>query len=217
MPKLACFLALFLLIPRGALPCETALLLAMDVSGSVDASEYRLQSGGMAAALRNPEIRDLMVQRGVAVNVLQWSGPGQQRLMADWTMVRDLQTAEALAAAVEAMPRAFTGGGTALGAALSAAGEEFTRVPRCRHHVLDVSGDGTENAGYTLAAARQALERAGVQINGLAIEQIGQAVSGYYRSRLISRDGFVETADGHLDFARAIRAKLLRELTKPAT
>ncbi|RRH72205.1 DUF1194 domain-containing protein [Falsigemmobacter faecalis] len=206
-----------LLIPRGALPCETALLLAMDVSGSVDSSEYRLQNEGLAAALRDPEIRDIMVQGAVSISVLQWSGPGQQQVMIDWTSVQDLRAAERLAAEVAAMPRAFAVGVTAIGEALYASAAQFARAPPCRHLVADISGDGDENAGFTLPAARQALERAGVQINGLAIEQIGRAVSAFYRARLISQDGFVETADGHLDFARAIRVKLLRELTKPAT
>lgn len=213
--RLAFFFAL--IFPQGALPCETALLLAMDVSGSVDASEYHLQTSGLAAALGDGALRDLMLHRRVAVSVMQWSGPGQQRVMIDWTAAESAAAIADLATKAAAMPRAFEGGGTAIGEALFAAAAQIARAPPCRYQVVDVSGDGDENAGSHLSLARQRLERSGVQINGLAIEQIGRAVWGYYQARVITRDGFVETAAGHTDFARAMRSKLLRELTKPAT
>jgi Ca-activated chloride channel family protein len=121
---------------------------------------------------------------------------------------------EALAARVERMPRAFSGGNTAVGEAVRAAVAQFPGQSDCRRWILDVSGDGADNAGTDVGAARRAALRLGVTINGLAVEGIGPAITSYYSRRLITPDGFVETARGFADFARAIRVKIRREVTR---
>lgn len=211
-------LALLLLLPaRIAQPCATALLLAMDVSGSVDPGEWVLQRDGLAAALRDPAIRDVLVADQVALAVVQWSALGQHSLVLPWQRMTDPAAVGDFAALAAAMPRAYAGSDTAVGAALEFSLAQFAAVPDCRRRIIDMSGDGDENTGFTTPRARAAAIAAGVEVNALAIESMGLSVTGYYLRRVITPGGFVETARGHLDYARAIRTKLLRELTRPAS
>lgn len=210
-------LSALLLYAAAATParaCETALLLAMDVSNSVDAGEYRIQRDGLAAALRDPVIAETLASGSSAVAVMQWSGARMQTLSVPWRRILTPADAAALAAEVAAMPRAHVGGNTALGVALQAALEQFAAVPDCGRRIVDVSGDGTENADGSPRAARRAAERAGITVNALAIESLGRALTGYYAAAVITRDGFVETAAGFTDFARAIREKIRREISR---
>jgi Ca-activated chloride channel family protein len=205
------------LCASAAQACDIALVLAMDVSGSVDAGEYGLQVVGLAAALRDPEVQDLATRGRAAMTVLQWSDVGQQVVSIPWTRIHDAGDARALAARVAAMPRAFERGETALGEAITAALAQFPAVRDCAAWVIDVSGDGIENAGFTVGRARAQAIRRGVTINGLAIEDHGpaQPLTQFYERWVVTPGGFVETARGHQDFARAIHRKLIRELATP--
>lgn len=207
--------ALFLAQP--ALGCETALLLAMDVSGSVDLGEYQIQREGLAAALRSPEIVDILINDQVAMSVMQWSAATQQAVVIDWVKITSATEVEALAQQVATMPRAFSGADTGIGHALRAAAQHFKSAPSCARYVLDVSGDGDENSGFILPQSRREVIEMDVQINGLAIESIGRSITSYYEQKLVSGSGFVETAQGYLDFPRAIHRKLLRELSPPSS
>ena len=213
----ALLLALLTLAPREGRACGMALLLAMDVSGSVDASEYRLQVDGLAAALRDAEVLDALMRQRAAVSVVQWSGVGEQELSIPWTRLEEPAQVHDLAAAVAAMRRAFRLGNTAVGDAISFATAQFDSVPQCLLWVMDVSGDGDENEGFTVGTARRAAIMRGIIINGLAIEApgTGRAITNFYRNWVVTPGGFVETAVNHHDFARAIRYKLLRELVAP--
>ncbi|WP_439156118.1 DUF1194 domain-containing protein [Yoonia sp.] len=200
--------------PIATWACDTALVLMVDVSNSVDVAEYRLQTDGMAAALRDPQIVDEMVRGQVAIAVVQWSGIEDQALSVPWQRIRTALDARSLAAQAHDMERAFILSDTAPAEAIYYALELFSGVPDCKRKVIDVSGDGTPNAGSDVRAARAAAERAGVTINGLAIESMGLAITGFYRNALITRNGFVMTALTHRDYPRAIRAKILREISK---
>lgn len=197
--------------------CDIALVLAMDVSGSVDAFEYGLQAEGVAQAIRDPSVTDALVNGAVALSVVQWSGLGEQALSVPWTHVREPVDATRLAGRIAGMPRAFGGGNTAVGAAIDFAAELFNEVPECARWVIDVSGDGDENEGFTVAQARQAAYARGIAINGLAIEAAGPAtpISAFYRRWVMTPGGFVVTAAQHLDFERAMTLKMLRELVPP--
>lgn len=211
-------LTVALLLPGPvARACDIALVLAMDVSGSVDYHEYRLQVEGLAAALRDPEVTEALMRGRVALSVVQWSGAGQQELSIPWQRMEEPAQIQRLAARVAAMPRAYTGGNTAVGQAIAFSTAQFAQVRDCAHWVIDVSGDGDENEGFTVGAARRAAYRAGITINGLAIEGLGagMAITNFYRNWVITPGGFVETAQNHHDFARAMRRKLLRELVAP--
>lgn len=210
-------LALSLTLSGAAQACETALVLAMDVSGSVDPAEWRLQADGLAAALEDRAIREVLVQDQVALAVVQWSAMGQQALVIPWQRMLDPGAVAHLADRVRRMPRAFAGSDTAVGEALAFSLAQLEAVPDCRRKIIDMSGDGDENTGFTTPAARRAAIAQGVEVNGLAIEAMGLSISNYYRRWVITPGGFVETAQGHLDYARAIRTKMLRELTRPSS
>lgn len=203
-------------LPRaqGVGSCSVALLLAIDVSNSIDAGEYRIQANGLADALLDPEVREALVLGGVTLAVVQWSGLGQQVLSFDWRQMRSDADVLSLAAEARQMERAIFNSDTAIGDMIRYGLRQFSRVDDCNRWVIDVSGDGDENAGTDVAAARRAAERLGVQINGLAIENMGVPVTNYYRLRVITRDGFVMTSRGHASYAETLIAKLRREVAQ---
>jgi Ca-activated chloride channel homolog len=210
-------LALSIGLSSPAAACETALLLAIDVSGSIDRGEYALQVQGLAEALQTPEIAEVLLRDQVALSVLQWSGLGRQEMVIPWQRMLSARALDAFQQRVASLPRAFTGSDTAVGEALSFAIPQFEAVGDCRRKVIDVSGDGPENAGFTVGQARSEAQRKGIEINAIAIEDMGASapISSFYRNWVITKDGFVMTARGLGDYPRAIRAKLLRELIKP--
>jgi Ca-activated chloride channel family protein len=200
-----------------ALSCETALLLSIDVSGSIDGGEYRLQTEGLAAALSDPEVAEALVRGQVALSVVQWSGIDQQAVVLPWQRMLAPGAVTRFSSDAAALRRAFYGSDTAVGQALRFAAAQFAAVPDCRRRVIDVSGDGQENAGFTDSTARAEAMDAGIMINAIAIEEPGPAspITSYYRRWIITPDGFVVTARGLGDYAETLRLKLLRELTKP--
>ena len=200
-----------------ALACETALLLSIDVSGSIDRADYRLQAGGLAAALSPPDVIEALVRDQVALALVQWSGVAEQALVLPWARMLTEADVARFAARAEAMPRAFSGSDTAVGQGLRFAAAQFAAVPDCHRRVIDISGDGQENAGFTDARARAEAVAAGIILNAIAIEEAGPAIpiTTYYRRWIISPGGFVVTARGLQDYAETLRLKLLRELAKP--
>jgi Ca-activated chloride channel family protein len=210
-------LALACLIAPPALSCETALLLSIDVSGSIDSGDYRLQTDGLAAALADPDVTEALVRGQVALAVVQWSGPTQQALVLPWQRMLDQGAVRRLAESAAAMPRAFKGSDTAVGQAIRFALAAFAPVADCKARVIDISGDGQENAGFTDARARSEAVAAGVTINAIAIEEPGPAfpITSYYRGWVITPGGFVMSARGLQDYAETLRQKLLRELQNP--
>ncbi len=197
--------------------CETALVLSIDVSGSIDRDEYRLQTEGLAFALRDPEVAEALVRGQVALAVVQWSGTSQQALVLPWARMLTPGAVARYAGRAAGIPRAYQGSDTAVGQGVGFALAQFSGVPDCRHQVIDISGDGPENAGFTDAAARAQAVAAGVMVNAIAIEEPGPAapVTSYYRGWVVTPGGFVVTARGLQDYARTLRLKLLRELVKP--
>ena len=205
------------LTAQPALSCETALLLSIDVSGSIDRGDYRLQTEGLAFALADPEVAEALVKGQVALAVVQWSGSAEQALVLPWQRMLADADVTRFAARAAAIPRAFSGSDTAVGQGLRFATAQFAAVPDCRRKVIDVSGDGQENAGFTDAKARAEAMAAGLTINAIAIEEPGPAfpISNYYRRRIITPGGFVMSARGLQDYAETLRLKLLRELLDP--
>jgi len=194
--------------------CDTALILTIDVSNSIDVAEYHLQTDGMADALIDPEIMDELIRGQVAIAVIQWSGVGRHEVSIPWTRIRGEGDVINLSTLARTMPRAFVQSDTAIGNAVMFSLQQFDDAPVCKRRVIDVSGDGTPNAGGDVRAARSTAERAGVTINGIAIEGMGLAITGFFNRAVITRDGFVITALTHRDYPRAIRAKILREVSR---
>ena len=196
--------------------CETALLLAVDVSGSIGMDEYHLQMQGVADALADPDVIAAIVDGHDAVALVHWSGKGYQQLSLDWQKPGSAVDVAALAQRIATLRRPQVYTFTAIGEAVRYSQGQFAAVPDCQRKVIDVSGDGVENEGWTLPDMRAAAERAGITINGVAIEldAHSEKLTGYYRQSVMTRDGFVITAKGLQDYPRAIHDKLLRELTK---
>ncbi len=197
--------------------CETALILAVDVSGSVDNSELALQMEGLARAFEDPDIAQAIVAGNVAVALVQWSGRDVQDLTLPWQSPQTGAEVAELAATIRKIGRPANYTGTAIGEAIRFSMAQFAAVPDCRRHVIDVSGDGPENDRNALPAARAEAQAAGVTLNGLAIEADASAtdLTAYYRRSVATPDGFVITAHGTSDFPRAILLKLTRELVEP--
>jgi Ca-activated chloride channel family protein len=200
-----------------ALSCETALLLSIDVSGSIDAGDYRLQADGVASALADPVVAEALVAGQVVLAVIQWSGVEQQAVALPWRQMLTPLDVTRFAEEATKMQRLYYGSDTAVGNGLRFATAQFAAVPDCSRKVIDISGDGPENAGFTDAKARAEALDAGLTINAIAIEEPGPAapVTAYYRGWIITPGGFVVTARGLQDYAETLRLKLLRELTKP--
>lgn len=214
-PMLRVLTLLALATPAQA--CETALLLAIDVSGSIDRGEYALQTGGLHDALRDPDVAAVLLQGQVALSVVQWSGVGRQALVIPWQRMLSPQALDQFAEQARTLPRAFDGSDTAVGDAVTFALAQFSAVSDCKRLVIDISGDGPENAGTNVARARTDAVAQGVEINAIAIEDMGQSAptSSFYKNWVVTPKGFVMTARGLEDYPRTLRAKLLRELIKP--
>ena len=209
--------ALALAVTLAAAPataCTTALVLAIDVSNSIDPSEYKIQTDGLAEALLDSTVREALVRGNVAIAVVQWSGVGSQEVTYPWTRMYTDADVLALSARARVMPRAFIMSDTAVGDIIRFAAAQFGPVSDCARRVIDISGDGTDNAGTDPAAARRSAEDAGIQINGLAIEGMGLSITNFYRRHVITRNGFVMTSRGHTTYAETLRNKIRREVSQ---
>lgn len=207
--------------------CRQGLVLAIDVSASVDFEEYQLQSQGLAYALRDIEVQGAFLQqpdRPVALAVFEWSNADHQRLLLDWTDITDASILEKVARTLESTPPPVQQSTTGIGAAIRYAGELFARGPACLERTLDISGDGQNNDWPRPEDVRIDDALNGININGLVIgadfpidhelnpNRMG-ALSKYYEARVIKGPGaFVEVANDFEDFGEAMRRKLIREL-----
>ena len=160
-----CLLSLGLSGPTTA--CELALVLAVDVSGSVDPDEYATQMQGLAAGLRDGAVSDAVVRSKAAIALVQWTGASRQETSLDWTRIETHADVEALAQAITRIPRGWRNFSTAIGEALKFALPMFDAVPDCDRRVIDVSGDGVSNEGAEPLSVHPALREAGVTVNAL--------------------------------------------------
>ncbi len=215
-------LAILLAQPLRAGVVNIELALLVDVSGSVDASEFDLQMQGYANAFRSTEIQNLIVGNaaygGVAVNMVLWSSGSQQSQVIDWTLLTTPQDADDFATLIEGVSRPYndlTAPGSAIQfattsniAGVSIFNNGFTGTTL----IVDVSGDGVANSGINTSSARNAALLAGVdRINGLAIG--GQSLVTWYKNNVQGGDGsFTIQANTFQDFEDAIKQKLRLEL-----
>ncbi len=226
-PAAAALAALALWGAQAAAACRQALVLALDVSGSVDAGEYRLQLDGVASALQDPGVRArilAMPQAPVDLAIFEWSEAGHMPLLIGWTTLSDDAAIDAVADRLRTTRRSPAPPGTALGHAMERGLALLDERPACWKRTLDVSGDGQRNIGPHPRDMKPALTAAGVTVNALVIGAdnpgIGDArqaeiaeLSSYFRTNvIIGADAFVQTALGFESYADAMRRKLLREL-----
>jgi hypothetical protein len=207
---------------------DLAVVLAADVSRSVDDDEFKLQRQGYAGALTNPRVLQAIAgghAGSIAICFIEWSGPDEQQVVAPWTVIRDGETAVSFAAVLLSAPRSFVGR-TSISAALDFSlnyfsGASFTAERR----VIDVSGDGTNNSGRPVTDARDAVLAAGITINGLAIinehpnpgyfahTQPPEGLPEYYRQNVIGGPGaFLLVVRDFSTFGEAMTNKLVSEI-----
>ena len=195
--------------------CELALVLAVDVSGSVDSREYDIQMQGLAAALRDGIVVDALIEQEAMVTLIQWTGATRQRRTIPWTQMRADSDVLALADRIGTNKRVWRNYSTAIGEALIEAEAALVEVPQCRRKVIDVSGDGISNEGVLPATRHAALKSQGVVVNALAIETDDDDLTAWFFENLIVGEGaFVITANGFEDYPEQIRRKLQRETTR---
>lgn len=195
--------------------CDLALVLAVDVSGSVDGEEYKIQMEGLAEALRDGAISEALVVREAAVQVVQWTGTGRHRVSVPWTRIRNFDDTDWLADEIEKDQRIWRNFSTALGEAVRFAQRSFDEVPDCRRKVIDVSGDGRSNEGIRPPELHASLLAEGIIVNGLAIEAYDKGLTAYFEEQLIVGPGaFAMRAASFEEYPDRIKRKLLREITK---
>jgi len=211
-------LSALLLAPAPVVACELALVLAVDVSGSVDRDEYAIQMQGLSTALRDGIVVDALIDQSAQVTLVQWTGSSRQRQTIPWTPIRSYADVATLAQAIDNDPRVWRNFSTAIGEALSVSLALFDQVPHCARKVIDVSGDGVSNEGVSPASQLAAVRAANVVVNALAIETDQTDLTAYFYENLISGPGaFVVTAVGFEDYPAQIKRKLQRETTKQLT
>jgi hypothetical protein len=207
---------------------DLQIVLAADVSRSIDDAEFDLQRKGYAAALTDPRVLTAIQGRAdatVSVCFIEWSGEEDQQVVVDWTEIRDEEDAASVAAAILAAPRSFMGR-TSISAAIDFAMARFTAAKQqATRHIIDISGDGTNNSGRPVTEARDQAIAGGVTINGLAIvndrPNLGysahtQPPGGlplYYRQNVIGGpNAFLIMVEDFNSFADAMANKLAKEI-----
>ncbi len=200
--------------------CRLALILAIDVSSSVDAAEDGLQRNGLAAALIDPAVEAafFISPDPVSLLVMEWSGRYNQQILLDWRTISTPQDLFDAANSVARSVRLHNDFPTAMGYALGYAAVQFERVPTCLTKTIDMAGDGVNNDGFGPPEAYAAFPFDGVTVNGLVVN--GADFEGetdlipFFQSQVIRGPGaFIEVANGFEDYERAMQRKLLRELT----
>ena len=212
---------------RGA-EVDLEVILAADVSRSIDDTEFELQRKGYAAALTDPRVLAAIQGRsGAAVGVcfIEWSGDEDQQVVVDWTEIRDEEDAGGVAAAILAAPRSFMGR-TSISAAIDFSIAQFAKSKwQAKRRIIDISGDGTNNSGRPITEARDQAIAQGVTINGLAIindkPNLGysahtQPPGGlplYYKQNVIGGpNSFLLVVQDFNSFADAMANKLVKEI-----
>ena len=199
---------------------DLELILAIDLSSSVDQNEWELQAIGIAEAFRNSNLIETIrssAPNGIAVAVVQWSSNNSQHLAVDWTLVNDAKSGRSLSRKIKLMPRLVGGGQTGIHGAIAFSINQFQNSPyRSWRKVIDISGDGQANSGLRPGKIRDRAIEEGVTINGLAIINEEPFVDRYFRDKVIGGPGaFLMRAEDYDDFATAILQKLIREIGPP--
>jgi hypothetical protein len=207
---------------------DLALVLAADVSRSIDDDEFKLQRQGYAAAVTDQRVLSAIAagQYGaIAICFVEWSGPDEQQVVADWTVIRDGESAASFATTLIDAPRSFVGR-TSISAAVDFSRAYFTKSGvTYERRVIDVSGDGTNNSGRPLLDARDEAVAAGITINGLAIinqkpnpgyfahTQPPEGLPEYYRQNVTGGPGsFLLVVQDFSTFGEAMTQKLISEI-----
>jgi Ca-activated chloride channel family protein len=197
-------------------PCKLALVLALDISSSVNQHEYEIQLQGLAQAFRTPEVIAAILTpegTGIAAIVYEWSGYNQQDIVIPWTMLNNEAVILDIAATLAAHRRPYSDLTTALGKSVEYGAMMFGRAPPCARKVIDISGDGENNDGVGPEFYRAQGKLHGITINGLVVQGAVPDPVAYYRDHVVQGPGaFVALARDFDDYPSVMIGKLLREI-----
>jgi hypothetical protein len=242
MRNLRCLLALAALVSSGiagvaivhlpgaraAEPVDLLLALAMDVSRSMEHPKFLLQRDGYAAAITNPQVLAAIksgAHQKIAICFIDWSGAGEQRQVIDWSIIDSAESAKHFGDLINAAPRSFNDR-TSIGGGITFAAAQIERAPfEAERRTIDVSGDGTNNAGRDVQFARDQAVAKGININGIPIltelqySRIPEhtnppgGLEKYYRDNVIGGPGaFVMVAEDFETFGKSMVKKLIAEI-----
>ena len=216
-------------VSRAAVREETDLLLVMaaDVSHSMQPADLRMQREGYAGALRHPDVHRAIASGPcghVAISYMEWSGFEDQRMILPWTQICGAADAIRVADALLAAPQRV-GNWTSISGAIAASRRLMAAAPfEADRRVVDISGDGENNNGEPVHRIRDQAVEEGIIINGLPITRgparpvlVGgtemSPLEAHYREWVVGGIGaFVVPAQGFESFAGAIRRKLILEI-----
>lgn len=207
---------------------DLALVLVTDVSRSIDDSEFKLEKNGYASAFTDQKVLNAihggMIGR-IAVAYIEFAGDGQVATVVDWTVIGEAASAHAFADRLVAAPRSFRGR-TSISSGIDRAVQMMAESGfNATRRVIDVCGDGTNNAGRDVTTARDDARMSDVVINGLAIVndhpvswtfahvQPPGGLPNWYRDNVIGGPGsfVLEVHDFHT-FGEAMTRKLVQEI-----
>ncbi|WP_458093891.1 DUF1194 domain-containing protein [Roseomonas sp. WA12] len=207
-----------------AVAVDLVLVLAVDVSRSIDDDEARLQREGYRSAMTDPRVVEAIrsgMMGAIAVAYVEWAGSDYQRLVIPWTRIGSQGDAEAWAGVLAQAPRVALSW-TSISGGLDFSMRTLSETPfEGTRRVIDVSGDGVNNSGMPVEAMRDRVVGEGVTINGLPIMNdrptFGRPspipLDQYYRDSVIGGDGaFLIAAEDFESFGNAVRRKLVREI-----
>jgi hypothetical protein len=205
-------------------PVDILLVLAVDVSRSIDDDEARLQREGYRAAVSDPQVVEAI--RGgmigaIGIAYVEWAGAEYQRLVLPWMRISGVAEAQLWSERLAEAPRASLSW-TSISGGLDFSRTVLAQAPfEATRRVIDVSGDGVNNSGGPVEMARDRLVAEGVTINGLPIVNdrptFGRMppvpLDEYYRESVIGGPGaFVIVAEDFQSFGNAVKRKLIREI-----
>jgi hypothetical protein len=213
---------------RAAEPVDLLLVLAADVSRSVDQEKFQLQREGYAAAISDKRVLDAILagrNHRIAILFLEWSGLGNQKVVIDWTAIDGPKAAQEFGDRLLELNRSFADR-TSISGGIDFAIAQIARTPyAAERHTIDVSGDGTNNAGRDVTQARDEALALGITINGLVIlserplpwnpEHTNPpgGLANYYRTNVVGGPGsFVLEAKDFGSFGQAIVKKMIAEI-----
>lgn len=215
--------------PARAEAVDVALVLATDVSRSIDDGEFQLQRKGYAAGISSTRVLSAIqagVHRAIAVCFVEWAGPDQQKVVVNWMVIKDAELAGEFASKLSSAPRSFSGR-TSISAGIDFSVKQFALAGvQADRRVIDISGDGTNNSGRPVTDARDEAVAAGFTINGLAIINLRPAgyffahtqppggLPNYYQNNVIGGNGaFMQQVKDFSTFGETITNKILTEIS----
>lgn len=223
-------LALGATVARAAEKVDLLLVLASDVSRSVDAQKFELQRRGYGQAMSDPRVVEAIRSGSngrIAVCFIEWSGVMSQKMVIDWTIISDAETARQFGDRILEAPRSFADR-TSISAAIEFSVMHLEKSPfEAARRTIDVSGDGTNNSGRDVAVARDEALAKGITINGLVIlsdrplawnpEHTNPpgGLDNYYRQNVVGGPrAFVMVAQDFNSFGQALINKLIAEVAQ---